>query len=91
MPRPIYLHHAVRMTDGGVGPPIPAGTDVGWGVLVRPYPSIRKKKNDFSRTNGGTRRTKVATPSHHKDRATVHGRVETQDTKGSTWISKDVR
>jgi hypothetical protein len=29
--------------------------------------------------------------SHHKDRATVHGRVEAEDSKGSTWISKDAR
>jgi hypothetical protein len=35
------------MTDGGVGPPIPAGTDDGWGFLVRPYPSVERKKMIF--------------------------------------------
>jgi hypothetical protein len=31
----------------------------------------------------------MTAPSHHTDRATVHGRVEeeTEDTKRSTWIS----
>jgi hypothetical protein len=29
----------------------------------------------------------MAAPSHHKDHGTVHGRLEAQDTKGSTWIS----
>jgi hypothetical protein len=29
----------------------------------------------------------VGAPSHHEDHATVHGRVETEDSKGSTWIS----
>jgi hypothetical protein len=36
MPRPIYLYHAVRMTDGGFGTLIPAGTDDGWGILTCP-------------------------------------------------------
>ena len=49
----IYLYHAVRMTDGGVGPPIPAGTDDGWGVLARPYPVRGKKNNDFWNTMEG--------------------------------------
>ena len=31
----------------------------------------------------------MAAPSHHKDRTTVHGLVEEEVTKGSTWISKD--
>ncbi len=43
-----------------------------------------KEKNDFCKT-------KVTAPSHHMDRATVHGRVEEEDTKGSTWISKEAR
>jgi hypothetical protein len=38
------------MTDGGVGPPIPSGTDDGWGVLARPYPSVERKKTDFWKT-----------------------------------------
>ena len=78
------------MTDGGFGTLIQTGTDDGWGFWARPYPSVERKKLIFGR-QGGTRRTKVAAPSHHKDRVTVHGHVETQDTKGSTWISKDVR
>jgi hypothetical protein len=41
------------MTDGGVGPPIPAGTDDGWVFLVRPYPSVERKKNDFWKTMEG--------------------------------------
>ena len=56
--------------------------------LVR-TPSVKEKRKRFLPHNGGARRAKVSTPSHHKDRATVHGLVETEDTKGSTWISKD--
>ncbi len=41
------------MTAGGVGPPIPAGTDDGWGVLSRPYPVRGKKNNDFWKTMKG--------------------------------------
>jgi hypothetical protein len=36
MTRPIYLYHPVRMTDGGFGTLIPAGTDDGWGILALP-------------------------------------------------------
>ena len=31
----------------------------------------------------------MAAPFHHKDRGTVHGHVQAEDCKGSTWISKD--
>ena len=31
----------------------------------------------------------MAAPFHHKDLATVHGHVQAEDCKGSTWISKD--
>ena len=47
----IYPYHAVRMTDGGFGPPTPSVTDDGWGVLVSPYPSVEGQKTDFQRTN----------------------------------------
>ena len=70
-----HPHQSERMTDGGFCP-----------GRTRPW----KEKKGFLEDNGGVRRAKVVTPSHHKDRGTVHGRVETQDTKGSTWISKDV-
>ena len=53
MPKTIYLYHPERMTDGGVGPPIPSGTDDGWGVLARPYPSVERKKIDFWKTIQG--------------------------------------
>jgi len=53
MPKTIYLYHPERMTDGGVGPPIPSGTDDGWGVLARPYPSVERKKTDFWKTMQG--------------------------------------
>jgi hypothetical protein len=53
MPKTIYLYHPERMTDGGVGPPIPSGTDDGWGVLARPYPSVERKKTDFWKTMEG--------------------------------------
>jgi len=53
MPKTIYLYHPERMTDGGVGPPIPSGTDDGWGVLARPYPSVERKKTDFWKTIQG--------------------------------------
>ena len=61
---------------GGFGP-----------VRTRPC----SKKIDFLPDNGGPWRAKVAASSHHTYRATVHGRVEEADTKGSTWISKDAR
>jgi hypothetical protein len=35
-----HLYHAVRMTDGGVGPPIPSVTDDGWGVSQDPSVSV---------------------------------------------------
>ena len=41
------------MTDGGFGPPIPCGPHGGWGVLVRPYPSVGRKKTDFQQTMEG--------------------------------------
>ncbi len=41
------------MTDGGVGPPIPSGTDDGWGVLDRSYPSVERKRIDFWKTIQG--------------------------------------
>ncbi len=71
-----HLCHAVRMTDG-----------VFWPVRT----GRKAKKTRFFSDNGGSRRAKVAASSHHTDRATVHGRVEEADTKGSTWISKDAR
>jgi hypothetical protein len=75
------------MTDGGFGPPIRAETDDGWGVLVSPYPSVERKKSDFQKTMA--RRAKVAAPTHHKDRSTVHGHVEAEDSKGSTCLQRD--
>jgi hypothetical protein len=53
MPKTIYLYQPERMTDGKVGPPIPSGTDDGWGVLARPYPSVERKKIDFWKTIQG--------------------------------------
>ena len=41
MPRPIYLYHLVRMTDGGFWPLIPSGPDGGWGV----GPSVPEQTN----------------------------------------------
>ena len=35
-----HLYHAVRMTDGGVGPPIPCGPHDGWGVSQDPSVSV---------------------------------------------------
>ncbi len=34
------MSHSVRMTDGGVGPPIPSVTDYGWGVSQDPSVSV---------------------------------------------------
>ena len=53
MPKTIYPYHPLRMTDGGVGPPIPSGTDDGWGVWAWPYPSVERKKIDFWKTMQG--------------------------------------
>jgi hypothetical protein len=57
-------------------------------------PTVERKRKLFEKINDTEKRGEegqVAATSHHKDRATVHGRVEAQDTKGSTWISKDAR
>jgi hypothetical protein len=59
-------------------------TDGGLGSTVR-----KKEKKQIYTPNGGVRRVKVVVPSHHKDHTTVHGRVESEDSKESTWISKD--
>ena len=90
MSRSICLYHPVRMTYGGFCPLIPSGRDNGWGFLVCPNPS-GKKKIRFLDDNGGPRRVKVVASSHHMYHATVNGHVEESDTKGSTWISKDTR
>jgi hypothetical protein len=56
--------------------------DDGWGFRLVRTTSVKKEKKIFAH-NGGVRRAKVAAPSHHKDRSTVHGRVEFErDTKG---------
>ena len=91
MSRPIYLFHAVQMTDGGgrTTYTIRSACRMGGFGPVRTRP--HRKKNRFLPDNGGPRRVKVDTSSHHTYHTTVHGRVEETDTKGSTWISKDVR
>ncbi len=77
------------MTDGGFDTLVPGGPDDGRGVLT----TSGKKKNWFSQTmeDRGKWNAKMDSPSHHTDHTTVHGNVEEEDTKESTWISKDTR
>ena len=49
IPRPIYLYHVVRMTDGGFDTLIPAGTDDGWGGFGASVPVRKQKKLIFAR------------------------------------------
>ena len=39
-----HLYHPLRMTDGGVGPPIPSATDDGWGVSLNPSVSVIRRR-----------------------------------------------
>ncbi len=39
-----HPYHPLRMTDGGVGSPIPSSTDDGWGVSLNPSVSVIRRR-----------------------------------------------